>query len=51
MEFKISFSIEKVIEVSVNATDEEEAIEKAKDKLMNGREDFAQILDTCVNNE
>jgi uncharacterized protein YbcV (DUF1398 family) len=45
MEYKLAISVEKVIEVKVNADSEEEAIEKAKQKLMSGKEDFAQILD------
>ncbi|MBO0959526.1 hypothetical protein J1P26_07240 [Neobacillus sp. MM2021_6] len=48
MEFKLSASVEKVINLTIDASNEEEAIEKAKQKLMDGREDFAQILDVCV---
>lgn len=48
MEYKLSVSVEKVVDITVNARSEDEAIEIAKQKMMNGREDFAQILDVCI---
>jgi hypothetical protein len=48
MEYRLSVSVEKVIVLNVYADSEEEAIEKAKQKLMSGKDDFAQILDVYV---
>ncbi|WP_190284980.1 hypothetical protein [Bacillus sp. S3] len=48
MKYEVFVSVEKVISVKVKANSDEEAIEKAKNKLMTSSEDFAQILDACV---
>lgn len=51
MEYEVSISVEKVINLTIKANSEEEAIEKAKTKLMNNEEDFASILDACIIND
>ncbi|MGE7983758.1 hypothetical protein [Solibacillus sp. NPDC093137] len=48
MKFEVLISVEKVISKSIEASTEEEAIEKATHLLMTGKEDFATILDISV---
>lgn len=46
--YTVSISVEKVLEYEVFAKNEEEAIELANQKAMNGNEDFAVILNSCI---
>ncbi len=47
-EYTVMISVEKVIEVKVLAENEEEAIAIANTKIMHSTEDFAQILDSYI---